>query len=515
MLRDGVGPLLPRARRAAASGRNNYITLCSHQHIAPAVAKRRAEHALRAAGAHEQDGILLRGVELGRVDYPGHHLLVVRRGHETLLERRQVEFAQQILVHLREVCALTRGRVNAVDLGWIDKRGARSDQFIASQRHVLIILIAIGQLTEGARGYVEGEDLIGLLDRGGEVDRLAVGRPLQRRGTGVERVRDVHHLSVRPLHHHHPLLVCLVSAAAHAGPEERLAIGRELWVLVVARHVGRQEARLLVGQRVGVEVGVGLESIVASGELLTSVDNHGSVGAPSDLFRATKGFHRRVEGFAGHDVFYGLHLVALHVAEVEVIVGTVLPRVPMAVHEIVVDVGLGLVEVLIEVAIHALFDLGGDDEQDLIARWGIEEAFDRLLDVGHLFLGATVRGDVPEFALTQVGDSLAVGLPSHSTLAGGGAGELLLVRAVRVHDVEIGVASVFGDAVVGHRVGDLLAVGRYADVAYATESPEHLGGHLSVLDLHFWRSDHSLIRGAFFLLIRCVTCHHGQHGACS
>ena len=258
-----------------------------------------------------------------------------------------------------------------------------------------------------------------------------------------------------------------------------------------------------------------MEGIVASGELLTGVDNHGSVGAPSDLLRTTEGFHRRVERFAGHDVFYGLHLVSLHVAEVEVIVGTVLPGVPVAVHKIVIDVGLGLVEVLIEVAIHALFDLGGDHEQDLIASWGVEESFDRLLDVGHLLLGATVRGDVPEFTLTQVGDSLTVGLPSHSTLAGGGAGELLLVRAVRVHDVEIGVASVFGDAVIGHRVGDLLAVGRYADVAHATESPEHLGGHLSVLDLHFWRSDHSLIRGAFFLLIRCVTCHHGQHGACS
>ena len=195
------------------------------------------------------------------------------------------------------------------------------------------------------------------------------------------------------------------------------------------------------------------------------------------------------------------------------------PLVPVLIHQVGHDHARRLVEVGIFVfrARHGLH-LGDEEQVASVGREG--EALQLLAEVGELSAVRAVGVHLPHLAASalaaQEGDLRALLDPRHVALRLRGVGDLLVARAVGVHHEDFAVALVLRHAVVAHGVGNLLAVGRNLVVAYASEGPESLGGHPSVLDLDVRLPD-QVARGLVGLL-RCGAGsqqERGGHHHCS
>ena len=196
-----------------------------------------------------------------------------------------------------------------------------------------------GKPCEGVVGHFVGEGFdpsfkVCLVDvrlavpNTGKVKALAVFGPQELVDAALERLGHVAFLAGGEFHDAETGAVALVSVALHAGPCDVLPVWRETWVLVIAQiEVGFALTGLLAGQRPGrVELGrlvplglaevacapaveveeedvaVRADSVVTTGLLATGVGYCTRVGAPRQLFDASKGQHGAFEGFAGKQV---------------------------------------------------------------------------------------------------------------------------------------------------------------------------------------------------------------------
>ena len=216
---------------------------------------------------------------------------------------------------------------------------------------------------------------------------------------------------------------------------------------------------------------------------------------------------------AGHNIFHRFHFAAHKVSHVDMIVITVFPAIPVTIHQIVVDVGIGFVEIAVKFGTRTFFDLGRNNKQHLIFGRSIEKPVDRLLDIGYLCLGSILGIDVPEFTIAQESDRFARRKPCQRTFASGCPCKLFLVCPIGIHHIHLRIALVLGDTVIRNGISHTFAVGRNAHVSYPSECPQYFGRHLSVLNLHIRLSDNRCTGSLFLLLFYAAACHHCCHGA--
>ena len=190
------------------------------------------------------------------------------------------------------------------------------------------------------------------------------------------------------------------------------------------------------------------------------------------------------------------------------------PVVPVAVHQVLRRVGLGLVES--RVAVRRGLEGGVLDAahvQDLLLIRGDLVVADPVGDVAELDLlaefAALERG-LPELPALQEIDALAVGRPARGADALGVARQLDLAGTVRIAEEQVAAAAVLRYGGIGYAVEDLAAVGGELGVGQAAERKERLGRHHAVCDLDVGRTD---VAAVFFLL--CTTDCHNQTGECN
>ena len=124
------------------------------------------------------------------------------------------------------------------------------------------------------------------------------------------------------------------------------------------------------------------------------------------------------------------------------------------------------------------------------------EALDAVLDVGDALLLRAVGvhredlGGVALVVVAQEGDLLALLDPLQVGLRRGRLRQTLHVLAVGVHDVDLRVALVLLDVLVGQREDDAGSVGRGCGLGHASERLEHLGRQHAVLNLDFRLFNH-------------------------
>ena len=285
--------------------------------------------------------------------------------------------------------------------------------------------------------------------------------------------------------------VGLVAVALHALPGDVAAVGRVLGIGVISHVSFGDVARLLAGQVVDVDVRVGGDGVVQSRLLAAGVGPLLAVGAPGQLLDASPGLHGAFVGLAFEDVLHVADGRAVKVGN-ERVGGSGHPFVPVLVHQVGDDDARRLVQVGIFV-LRALYGFHLGDKEQLLAVGAEGEAFDVTVVVGNPASVCAVGVHLPHLAAAafaaQVGQLLAILYPGGLAFVPRRAGDLLVGTAVGVHHEEFGVALVLGDAVVGHRVGHLLAVGRGRYTADASHGPQGFGCHAAVLDADVRPSD--------------------------
>ena len=285
----------------------------------------------------------------------------------------------------------------------------------------------------------------------------------------------------------------------HAFPGDALAIVAEDGVLVVAHNAFADVDGRAVGNVVDENVAVGAEGIVLAGLGTAGVGNATAVGREVELLDTAPGAHGALVGFGTDDID--------HVAKVDSFVGEggeedvgilIHPAVPMTVHEVFVDTTSGLVETGVE-----FLDIVGASDGDvanvenLVAFGRNLEPFEACIDGGEngFFLRINVHGNDGvatgeekgfvvephgvELVLDSVGD--AYGLPV----------------AFDGDEIELGVAFVLLNVVIGVGIDHTRTVGAYGKFAHFTEFPHNLGSETSILDSNLGFADQ---RDAFLLL---------------
>ena len=187
----------------------------------------------------------------------------------------------------------------------------------------------------------------------GEVESSAIGTPYKLIHVAVEGTAHETLLACGKVHHVEAVPVALIAVALHALPSDHGAVGRVLWIGVIA-HVLVRSIRLadvlcLTSLNViEVDVAIGALGVGGTRLLAAGVGDGLAIGAPCQLLYATEGAHGRLVELALEDVARVGHHVAVKVGQ-EGVGDLVDPLVPMLIHEVIDDTtrGEGQVGVLV------------------------------------------------------------------------------------------------------------------------------------------------------------------------
>ena len=486
-------PLCAEAGKAATVGGDDYVAVGAHKGEVPAIAPELADGLLRAALAVEDGGILLSGVELGRINHPHEHLLAVGGGHHALLHGGHVELGEDVAVDVGE--GSNDGSFLALEGDELKLVGAQHAVVHGNEAVVAYggeggeIGALVGELADGLCLHINGEHGNHALVGSDEIDALAVGRPCELVDGVVPVGGDIALLGCVAVEDEEAVAVALVAVVLHREPCQALAVGREGGHGVVAEHAFGEVVGLACGEVIEVEVGVGGDGVLSAGLLAGDVDEHLAVGAPGEGLHTAEGLHGSFEGFVGHDVAEVGDGLAVEVAD-ERMGNFGDPFVPVLVHEVVDDAagGLGKVGIdvgggagILDIAYHHHFLAVGRDE----------ESADAALVLGSLHSLGAVGVHEPHLHLAfRVGIEecyAAVGHPHGAALALGGGGDAhgLCVLGVETEGVEVVVGGVLLKALVGDAEEHGLAVGADTRSAYTSErlesiDVEHAGVALEV-----------------------------------
>ena len=452
----------------------------------PPVTPELADGALRASLAEKQCGVFFCRVEVGRIDNPGEHLLVVGRLDPALLYLTHGELVEYLLVFERELFHLFALGVDAVNLVGLRHGVTHGDEAVlahGSQRSVVVV--AGGNLFDFLVETHAEDVYLALIGRANE-ERLSVGSPGLFVGAVIEVGREVLFFASCHVHDKEAVLVRFVTVALHAAPGHVFAVGREGRRGVVAHHALGEVAGLFRAQVIEVDVGVGRDGVFQPRLLAAGVGYRLAVGGPGKRLDTAEGFHGRLVGLALHDVGDARKLLTVERGNVGVR-NLLDPLVPVFVHEVVDYTAGSLVEVGIDVR-SLLAVLHVADEEDLFLVGREEESVDALLVVAYLPGVAAVGLHDPQLRVAalarEVGNLFAAVNPHGVALRLGGAGNLFLVLSVDVHHEELAVALVLLHILVGNPEEDFALVGRNHRVAHPAKGHEHLGSQDAVFDFH-------------------------------
>ena len=522
---DGFVPLRAESRHAAPAGGYDDVVVGRHHLEVPAVAPELAQWALRAAFAIEQGGVFLLRVELGRVDDPYEHVLLVGGLYPALLHASHLQLVVDVAVLLRQLAALgilvAGGGAGCHDVDFVGLAHAvaRGDEVVAAECDAAVVVQAFGQ-ADGLFAFTpvvqaEAVDLRGAVPRGGEVEGR-VRRPDVAVHVGVETGIGAELLVLLQVEHVEAVAVALVAVAGHALPGDVASVGRELRVGVVALvlvSLGREADALddrgsgqgflylqgyhLLDSRVfaevkgavrlqviEIDVRVGGHGIGQSRLLAAGVGNLLAVGAPCQLLDAAERFHGAFVGFAFQQVADVADFVTVEVGH-EGMGCRGGPLVPMLVHQVVHDDAacLGQVGVFLGRGLHRLYLR---DEEQLLAVGAEGKALDASLIVGQLAAVRSVGVHLPHLAraalVAQVGQLFAFLYPYGLVFLPGVLGQLRVAAAVGVHQEDFCVALVLRYTVIAYGISHFGCVGRYSHAADAPHGPQGFGRQPFVLN---------------------------------
>ena len=493
--RDLVEPLLPERRYAAAVRGHDDISLCGHELEVPAVAPAVCHDALGASLAVEQRGILLRGVEVRREDHPREHLLAVGGPHPSLLHLAHADVFVDRAVDCGDLLQGPVGGVHRVELRGRGDRGQLGDDPSAGHREGVDAVVALRENLDLAVHGRHAADLERPLDRGHEPEPV-VALPDDVLGVVVEILRQVAHLGRRAVVEEQPRLVRLVARAALREEGDLRIVGRPDGILVISREVLLQPfdrlsgvevrglADVLRGARgdvVDEDVRIGRDGVLRAGQGFARVGQHRPGVVPGDLGHVEVGGQRGVPRRIGaEDVGAFLHALGPEVADEDVQVFTLVPVVPVAYHQVVVDPGLRLVHVLVDVCRAAVGDLHALHVPRLVAAGRDAEPFDIAREVRQLAHVAARGRHLPHLhraaAIREEVDVPPVGAPAGCEAVRRAVAQARHGLRVELLDPEGRHAAVFRHVVVCLLVDEALPVGRERGAARAAHLPHHLGG---------------------------------------
>ena len=280
-------------------------------------------------------------------------------------------------------------------------------------------------------------------------------------------------------------------------PSHILAVGRELWIGVVAHIVlhhrfvvdglvlhrlgrvyfgshkpGRltQVAGLARGCVIEINVGVGRDGIVTSCLLAASVSHLFGIGAPCQLLYAAKRFHGAFVGFTLKHVFAFLDAVCCNLCHIRMLYAFHIV-VPMAEHQ-VSDQSAGSLGQVGRILLDDVVVGERLDEYNFGTVGREDESLHAILLVRELLAVCAVGQHGPHLSFVEIGDALATLNPGRVGLVLGTGGKLALVLAVGIHHAYYLMASVFLHTVVAYLVDHLFAVGRWHNSANSAHCPK-------------------------------------------
>ena len=546
---DLFEPFHAESRHAAAVRCYDDVVVGCHDLRVPAVAPELADRALGAALAVKKGGILLAGVETGRVDDPGEHLLSIGGPDPSAFHAAHFQLVEDVLVdeadlgllvqHLR-VFLVQVYRVQFVGTG---ERLADANQLVSGQGiNAYIIMDSGGQALDGigrsghelevpgsfarsfgvgeAFGYVQAVNLAQTMPVAGEIDLFAVLAPFEASGVLVEAIGSIHFLGGLQVEQGNPVLVGFITLPFHAFPSQVEAVRTEHRVHIVTQVAFAGVDGLAAFQIVNVDIGVGGYGVSLAGQLAGSVGQQLAVRAPAVLLDTAERLYGRfvrlilqhIDRMGIRDGFQlGVQVGAFQLAD-EDMRNRHHVVVPMAVVQILEHHAAGFVQVGIAV-LHIGFHLHLTDKGELFQVRAETEAFHasgnrcdlhrferggNVVDVALLGGGAEGLAQVEAEDLHSVVGGCHIGYgmfvePAEIAFRTGGTGNLAHVLAVDVGKVEVGIALVFGYAVIADRISDMFLVRADGYFAQAAHGPEDFRGQTSVGHCHFLFSDNGAL----------------------
>ena len=338
-------------------------------------------------------------------------------------------------------------------------------------------------------------------DRGDEVEHVAAA-PDDVHGVVVEILGQVLHLGRLAVVEEQARLVRLVAGTALRQESDLPVVGRPDGVFVVTRHRGHVRDRFAgidvygfadvlrhaVFEDVDEDVRIGRNGVLGAGQRLAGVRQHRSGVVPCDFGHVEVGRQRSVpRGVLADDVHAGLQPLGSEVADEDMQVGTLVPVIPVAGHQVVVDAGLRFVHVLVDVRRLAVADLDALYVPRLVAAGTDAEAFDVLVECRELSGVAACGRHFPYLhraaAVREEVDLLPVGAPLGIGVVRRGVGQARHGLGRKVFDPDGRHAAVFGHVVVGLRIEERTPVGRERRGACTAHFPHHLRGENACGDL--------------------------------
>ena len=416
---DLLAPGLAESGRSMAVRKDDDIALMGHQAVVPTVGPALREGALRTAQADLDGGILLGRVKLRRIENPGEHLAAVGgRDHPgfglvlvQLVQDVRVlegELMDGVVIDRHQFGREVHGAVGGEE-GTVLQHGERSAEVEPEARG--------GQADEGRLGSGDDvEDALESFHEGIEIEGLAIGRPDGAVGIVIKSGGQVHDVldggirglslpfrGIDDIGQHEADLVGLVTVAGHGKPGDLAAVGAPDGDGVIA--AGHRDDGGLAGEdAVDVDFRIGGEGVFLPRLLLAGVGDIAAVRAPAEVLDAAVRAVRELELHVGtaQDVqSFGNH--AVRERSDEGMADVLHPVVPVAVHQVLGRIGIGLVQE--RVRVHGAFHVAVDraHEHELSAVRGKGEFIDPLGNVRNL-------GPRPQLA------GLVSGLPDLASL---------------------------------------------------------------------------------------------------
>ena len=227
-------PLGAEARQAATVRQDDNVAVAGHDAHVPAIAPELAHRRLRSALTEEDSGILLVGVEVGRVAHPSSHQLAVGGGHHALLDADGIHLSEHLIVDMGELNGLL-AHLYAIDLVRSLVAVLASDNgLVVGECQTIVVTHAHGDGVHLLGGDIHAEDGLHALERADEIDGLLVGRPCDCIDTVVPILGQVL-LVAGSIHKEDAVLVGFVAVMLHREPSH-LTLAVDDGIGVVAHH---------------------------------------------------------------------------------------------------------------------------------------------------------------------------------------------------------------------------------------------------------------------------------------
>ena len=223
------------------------------------------------------------------------------------------------------------------------------EELLANLAERVDVVVTRGEYLHHVAIQGHAAHLMGGGDGGDEVEGV-VALPNHVGGIVVKRSGLVLHRAILAVPHKEPLFVTLVACTTHTAEGNHLVVGAPNGIFVITRHL----APLLADVAgcgscyvVDEDVRVGRNSVGGTCEVFAGVGQSGTCIVPSNLLAVEVGSKGGIPRLTLHNIFATLYNALSERCDEDVGVVTLIPIVPVAYHQIVVDaslrfVGLGI-----------------------------------------------------------------------------------------------------------------------------------------------------------------------------